>query len=311
MKKALSMILIAALLLSVLALAGCGKKQDEQGAGMPNPRTQYTSLEEINEISGMHLAGPGVMGKNSEEYYIIDNGALKIAEYDFTVAGYDYILRGAATEDDISGIYAGEGTIFGSVEAGTDAIGGTEKYKAARWFTEDGQYVLVVEDRGEFEDDQFASIVEEMKTVTGGDGLSSESGTVPVNPIAEYGSLEEINEIVGTNLVGPGVMGKTDQQYFVVNGGEYSIAEYRFTLNGTEFAFRAAPVTEDISGIYGDNGPVFEGQEDEAIVSTADCRAARWYEGDVQYVLVAKDAELEEERFVIMVDELKGLVAQQ
>ena len=310
MKKTLSLMLIAALLLGVLAMAGCEKKP-EQAAGMPNPRTQYTSLEEINEISGMHLAGPGVMGKNSEDFYIIDNGELKIAEYDFSVAGYDYILRGAATDQDISGIYAGEGTIFGSAEAGADAIAGTEKYKAARWFAEDGQYVLVVEDRGAFEDDQFASIVEEMKMATGGGNLADEPSPAPVNPITEYESVEEINEIVGTNLVGPGVMGKTDQQYFVVNGGEFSIAEYRFTLNGTEFVFRAAPVTEDISGVYGDNGPVFEGQEDEAIVSTADCRAARWYEGNVQYVLVAKDAELDEERFVTMVDELKGLVAQQ
>ena len=131
-----------------------------------------------------------------------------------------------------------------------------------------------------------------------------------VNPITEYSSLEELNNITGGNLCHPPVMGVTDEAFRTinVNNGEYTIAEYEFSVNGKPYNMRFSPnYTEDISGYYSGEGTVFANSENEAIVKTDDAALARWVNTDGQYVLCVKGTDIEDEWFQGIVDELKGL----
>ena len=128
------------------------------------------------------------------------------------------------------------------------------------------------------------------------------------NPITEYGSLSEINELVGVNLVHPPVMGVTDERFSVING-EYKIAQYDFTVAGVDYCFRASPVyDEDISGYYTADGLAFSGQPTDEIefVEDGEARLARWATIDGQYVLSAMNAS---DAFEDVAEELKGLTS--
>ncbi|MBR5708139.1 MAG: hypothetical protein IKX41_02020 [Oscillospiraceae bacterium] len=132
------------------------------------------------------------------------------------------------------------------------------------------------------------------------------------NPITEYGSLAEINELVGVNLVHPPVMGVTDERFSVING-EYKLAQYDFTVAGVDYCFRASPfLDDDISGYYVDGGLVFSGRPTEELefvtFKTGEDydapKLARWEAGDVQYVLSSRNAS---DAFEDVAEELAGL----
>ena len=57
------------------------------------------------------------------------------------------------------------------------------------------------------------------------------------NPVVEYDSLEEINKLIGVNLMHPAVMGVTNERFSVINN---SVAQYVCEINGLEWTFRAA-----------------------------------------------------------------------
>ena len=125
------------------------------------------------------------------------------------------------------------------------------------------------------------------------------------NPMTEYASLDEINDIVGSKLVHPGVMGVSDEKFFVTDCGDYQLADYRFTVNGVEYMFRSAPVTKDISGYYVGEGTAFAdgAQQDGIEYAEADgAQLARWFTMDGQYVLAAKDVEAD--TFTLVAEEL-------
>lgn len=176
---------------------------NEENVGMPNPVTEYDSLAEVNAIVGGNLCAPGVMGVADKAFLVTDCGSYKIGEYQFTVAGYDYTLRCANVREDISGVYlsGGEGTAFSDFDTGkvvegeeigdniivytadtpssddgnsnTAANGiqsnGDGEYKCARWFVDDMQYVLTVNDNSEMDHETFMSIADEIMHVTSGD----------------------------------------------------------------------------------------------------------------------------------------------
>ena len=111
--KRIAFILIAIAL--AVALCACTvtpaapTSEPDPAVGMPNPITEYGSLEEINDIVGMKLAHPPVMGVTDERFSIIDAGETKIAEYVFKVAGVEYDFRGSPSFDgDISGYYTAD-----------------------------------------------------------------------------------------------------------------------------------------------------------------------------------------------------------
>ena len=165
--KRIAFILIAIAL--AVALCACTvtpaapTSEPDPAVGMPNPITEYGSLEEINDIVGMKLAHPPVMGVTDERFSIIDAGETKIAEYVFKVAGVEYDFRGSPSFDgDISGYYTADGLAFSGQP--TDEIEFVEDGEArlARWATIDGQYVLAAKNAN----DAFADVAEELKGLT-------------------------------------------------------------------------------------------------------------------------------------------------
>lgn len=162
MKKTVALIVC---IIMAFSLCACGKEAaqpDEGEVGMPNPMTEYNSLDEINEAVGGELAHPAVMGVSDESYFIIDCGNYKIAEYNFNVAGYDYCYRCAEVDEDISGVYmGGDGTAFKDGKCDGIQFNSDDEYKCARWFDGDMQYVLSVS-APDMEQETFESIADEL-----------------------------------------------------------------------------------------------------------------------------------------------------
>ena len=161
----------------VLSLTACGKTNDapaeeageqeevDGGMGMVNPWVEVTSLDEVNEKTGGSLRSPGVMGVEDTYFAVMNDG--EMGEYRFTLSGYDYTFRFAANKaEDISGVWVADGTVFGHDYPGELEFGTTDTAKLARWMDGDDQYVLMVEDNGEMEEDTFQSIAGEMQTIT-------------------------------------------------------------------------------------------------------------------------------------------------
>ncbi len=178
MKKIIAILAAAALLLT---FAACSAKPADpapadptpadpaptadttQPVGMPNPVTVYGSLAEINEIVGMKLTHPPVMGVTDEEFKTIDFGDWKIAEYDYKVAGVEYHLRGCPSfDDDISGYYINGEPAFSGMPTDEIAYAEDGDVRLARWATMDGQYVLSAVGAN----DAFPDIAEELKGLT-------------------------------------------------------------------------------------------------------------------------------------------------
>ena len=110
------------------------------------------------------------------------------------------------------------------------------------------------------------------------------------NPIKEYGSLEEINELTHGHLMHPAVMGVADERFSVIDCGEYRIAQYNYTVNGIPYTYRFSPsVVSDISGIYDDGGTLFGSEIKNEVKEFSGGKAYRFFNTDGQYVLTAQD----------------------
>ena len=140
------------------------------------------------------------------------------------------------------------------------------------------------------------------------------AGTVAMpNPVVEYGSLEEINAIVGVELMHPGVMGVTNERFSVIGG---TVAQYACEINGREWTFRAAYVTDaDISGMYYEYNEFTPG-EDFTLYTNA-FYLERFFDGDRQYTIVAEepvsadgDVYLDEETFMDICMEFESIQKQ-
>ena len=126
--------------------------------GLPNPMTEYGSLDELNELLGVRLVRPAVMGVTNESFYLI-SGGIQVAQYCFTLNGVDYTFRASPVYDtDISGYYVGDGTAFSGIPTDKLEYAEYEGTKLARWATIDGQYVLA----GKKASENFAAVAEEL-----------------------------------------------------------------------------------------------------------------------------------------------------
>lgn len=136
-------------------------------SGIVNPVSERTSLKELNEELGGKLVSPAAMGVSDEAYTITDCKEYKIAEYSFKLNGYDYSLRFSPVMDkDISGLYIKNGTAFENAAAEAIQKCTTDEFKAARWLTIDGQYVLSIMDSGRLDDETFDIVVDDFFTRT-------------------------------------------------------------------------------------------------------------------------------------------------
>lgn len=118
------------------------------------------------------------------------------------------------------------------------------------------------------------------------------------NPVVEYATLEEINEKIGVNLMKPAVMGVTNEKYSIIGD---TIAQYTCDINGHEWTFRAACITdEDISGIYDEHNE-FVSYQDGGLY-TNDFYLNRFFDGDKQYTIAVKEPVSEDGKELISED---------
>ncbi len=139
-------------------------------------------------------------------------------------------------------------------------------------------------------------------------GKKEEPAANIANPVTEYSSLEEINAVVASNMVGPGVMGVSDESFCVIDT-DPKIAQYKFSVNGHEYCYRASAALDDISGVYVDDSTLFAvlAEGAEANIATDSYYGARWYTIDCQYCLTTESKDLTAEQFSAIAEELKDL----
>ena len=130
------------------------------------------------------------------------------------------------------------------------------------------------------------------------------------NPYTQYETLDEINNLVGCMLCRPAVMGVTDEVFYIVDCGEFLMAEYDFCVNGIPYTFRCASAYyEDISGVY-INGETAFGAEAPETIEFAEGEGmllARWFDVNGQYCLILDNGEgaMNMETFEGIASELK------
>ena len=145
--------------------------------GMPNPITEYSSLDEINSAAGTDLVHPAVMGVSEESFSVITTNEGVIAQYKFTVAGFGYTFRASKLTDDISGVYvSGQGVFASEAQSECEFFYG-DGFMLSRWKGGINQYTLYVEDPdGIMDRETFRLISWEMQDLTGYAGLTSKAG---------------------------------------------------------------------------------------------------------------------------------------
>lgn len=90
---------------------------------------------------------------------------------------------------------------------------------------------------------------------------------------------------MNVNLMHPAVMGVSSERFSVINN---TIAQYVCEINGLEWTFRGAYVTdEDISGMYDEHNE-FTPNEDFGLYTNG-FYLNRFFDGDRQYTIVVKD----------------------
>ncbi|MCQ2501908.1 MAG: hypothetical protein MJ117_11260 [Lachnospiraceae bacterium] len=180
-KKALVITLAVSTVLAA-GLPACGKanKTNESpvaisasstSAGLANPNTDVSSLEELSTKIDASIIRPEGVDLSNESYTLLKgDGDLTIGEYRFTANGKDYTLRVAKADPsiDISGVYEDGHTLYEKGYAlsedepdDTTFFVQTGNYTAVRWFTSDGQYVLVTENKGNVDSTEFQALADQ------------------------------------------------------------------------------------------------------------------------------------------------------
>lgn len=111
------------------------------------------------------------------------------------------------------------------------------------------------------------------------------------NPMEKVASLEKLSEKASCALIKPTGVDVSNETYYMING-DTKIAQYTFTVNGTEctLRFANADITTDISGIYVEGGTLFADTEYETTyIENDDLKAQRWVTVDGQYIFVVPD----------------------
>lgn len=114
------------------------------------------------------------------------------------------------------------------------------------------------------------------------------------NPLRKVESIEEVNSAVGCKMQRANAA--EDESFNIINTVP-PLGWYRFTVNGVRFNLRACAKDEDISGVYLRGGTLtdaFEGRSDADTAAVDGFRFLRRFDGDMQYVLWACGASIEE-----------------
>lgn len=132
--------------LCLFTLIGCTKKE------VPNPFSEYTSLNEINDKADVHIVPLNNCEIEKENFYMIENNT---ASYVFVINGIEYYIRGVRdTGNDMSGIIIDGHLAF---EGSTEDIDyrENEEYKVFRFILDNTQYIFGVHDYGKVNQEEF------------------------------------------------------------------------------------------------------------------------------------------------------------
>lgn len=142
------------------------------------------------------------------------------------------------------------------------------------------------------------------------------------NPMKQCESLDEINKLASVHLVSPGVVGVSDEEFYILDN---NTAEYLYKVNGYLYYMRGTKSTNiDMSGIFENGAGLFEKQLEEKIAfgEATGYKVYRFILGDKQYIFGVKDeGKLDKSTFEIQfletynqvmfdstIEEIKGLI---
>lgn len=117
------------------------------------------------------------------------------------------------------------------------------------------------------------------------------------NPVKQYSSLQEINNKAGVYIVSPGVMGKTDEVFYIIDN---NTASYAYKLNGYYYYIRGTKdLADDMSGIFKNGRLLFEDNQDQIAYGEAEgYKVYRFFIGSRQYIFGVEDKDtLDKELF--------------
>lgn len=108
------------------------------------------------------------------------------------------------------------------------------------------------------------------------------------NPVIQYDSLEEINEVANTKIVAPTNFKRTNEMFYIIDN---NTAAYGFTADGYDYYIRGCQSTNfDMSGVFVDGKPLFN-----ELTLSLDYKEASGYKvfrfivGTYQYIFGVKD----------------------
>ena len=113
----------------------------------------------------------------------------------------------------------------------------------------------------------------------------------------QYETLQEINDVANVLIVKPGVMGISDEKFYVIEG---KVAAYGFNLNGYDYFIRGTKeLSFDMSGIVNGSEPLFKSLDEKIQYGqTNEYKAYRFILGNIQYIFGVKDnGKIEKELF--------------
>lgn len=136
------------------------------------------------------------------------------------------------------------------------------------------------------------------------DKYHEENSLTLVNPMQKCNSLEEINQLIGSDVVRPEVE-LYDEVFYVINT-ECPVGEYSFFYQDIKYTLRFAKTEEDISGIYynGNTLGALHNDSEEVLVIHDYGVWTRWFDGDIQYSLTNNVANATDTKDISAVKEL-------
>ena len=126
---------------------------------------------------------------------------------------------------------------------------------------------------------------------------TAEGANQIANPITQRGSLDEVNEAIGSAMKRPADLELTNEAWSTIDDEEKNhIGQYTFTYNGGNYTLRAAKDTGDISGVWENGTTLGNGREGDVTAITTESGGiwSRWFDGDMQYSLYAEGATMDD-----------------
>ena len=107
-----------------------------------------------------------------------------------------------------------------------------------------------------------------------------------VNPITEYTSIDEINDVVGCSM--KVYLNSSSEKFSVISS---NVAQY---VIDDKYTFRASQTSDDISGVYVSGGTISQvASEDEIYAQDETTYYVYWFVGEMQYSLYGQDTDLD------------------